>query len=84
MVSSVPKQVKSVVIGFKTTEQVSNKLKELAELNNTTVSDLCRRIIESYLEQRPTLIKWTIFNGKLLKALKELGRIEITIERGEK
>jgi len=84
----MPKQVKSVVVGFKTTEQVADRLKKLAELNGTTVSDLCNRIIESFLNKESVLIKWTILRPKplmkFLTMIEKGGGVAITIERGEK
>jgi len=80
----MPSSRKIVCIGFKTSEQVAQRLKELAEENGTTVSDLCRRIIESYLNQKPALLKWTVLNGRILDFLKRGARIEITVERDER
>ncbi len=77
----MPSSQKSVCIGFKTTEEVAEQLKQLAEENQTTVSDLCRRIIESYLERKPLITKWTVLNGDFLRALRETGGLRIVIER---
>jgi len=77
----VPSSRKVVCIGFKTSSEVAERLKQLAEENQTTISDLCRRIIESYLNQKPALLKWTVLNGRILDFLKRGARIEITLER---
>ena len=77
----MPSNRKIVCVGFKTSEEVAERLKELAEQNGTTVSDLCRRIIESYLERKPLITKWTVLNGDFLRALRETGGLRIVIER---
>jgi len=78
------KQNKKYLIMFDVSEKTGKMLESLARQHSMSVDNLCKKIILSYLKNKPMPLKTKIFDGTLLKTLKKIGGFRITFERSRK